>query len=219
VPRPSTVGEITAQRSAAAAAGTGTGAGASATASASASARSRASAAAPARVGPAPPPHRPRPAVLLTPVSAHGFDPLDTQADPNDENDAEARYAIDGDPATAWQSQYYLGNPAFGGLKAGSGLILDMGRAVRVRSVTVTFGAEPGADVAISAGDDGTLAASTLPSFTTVAAAEDVGGTHTFRITRPARDRYLLIWFTKLPPIGPGRYQAQISNVVVRGHG
>jgi len=92
-----------------------------------------------------------------------------------------------------------------------------MGRAVRVRSVTVTFGSEPGADVAIEVGNDDALAASTLPSFTTVAAADGVGGTHTFRITRPAWRRYLLIWFTKLPPTGPGRYQAQISNVVVRG--
>ena len=33
-----------------------------------------------------------------------------------------AGYAIDHDPATSWQSQYYLGNPVFGGLKAGSGL-------------------------------------------------------------------------------------------------
>jgi len=202
-PRPSTVGDITAQRPAAA--------------PASASASASASAAAPARVRPAAPARRARRVVLLTPVSAHGFDPLDTQADPNDENDAEARYAIDRDSATAWQSQYYLGNPVFGGLKAGSGLILDMGRAVRARSVKVTFGPEPGADVAIEVGNDDTLAASTLPSFTTVAAADGVGGTHTFRITRPAWGRYLLIWFTKLPPTGPGRYQAQISNVVVRG--
>jgi hypothetical protein len=92
-----------------------------------------------------------------------------------------------------------------------------MGRTVRARSVTVAFGPETGADVAIEVGNDGTLAASTLPSFTTVAAADGVGGTHTFRITRPARGRYLLIWFTKLPPTSPGRYQAQISNVVVRG--
>jgi putative peptide zinc metalloprotease protein len=189
VPRPSAVGDVTAPRPATA----------------------------PARVRPAAPAHRARPVVLLEPVSAHGFDPLDTQADPNDENDAEARYAIDGDPATAWQTQYYLGNPVFGGLKTGSGLILDMGRTVRARSVTVAFGPETGADVAIEVGNDGTLAASALPSFTTVAAADGIGGTHTFRTTRPARGRYLLIWFTKLPPTGPGRYQAQISNVVVRG--
>src|SRR5689334_4616609 len=123
--------------------------------------------------------------VLLRPVSAHGFDPLDTQGDPNDENDGLAGYAIDGNPATAWRSQYYLGSPVFGGLKTGSGLILDMGRRVRLRSVRVAFGNEPGtgagADVAIKLGDSDTLAASTLATFTTVASADDVGGTHTFR--------------------------------------
>ena len=132
-------------------------------------------------------------AVLLTPVSAHGFDPLDTQGDPNDENDGLAGYAIDGNPATAWRSQYYLGNPVFGGLKAGSGLILDMGRRVRLRSVTVAFGTEPGTeyrrvDGAIAAlGGSDTLAASTLGTFTTVASADDVGGTHAFRTSSPIR--------------------------------
>jgi len=160
-------------------------------------------------------------AVLLTPVSAHGFDPLDTQGDPSNENDCLAGYAIDGNPATAWRSQYYLGSPVFGGLKTGSGLILDMGRRVRLRSVRVAFGNEPrtasGADVAIELGDSDTLAASTLATFTTVASADDVGGTHTFRTSSPARGRYVLIWFTKLPPVGPDRFQAEIYGTTVRG--
>jgi len=159
--------------------------------------------------------------VLLRPVSAHGFDPLDTQGDPNDENDGLAGYAIDGDPATSWRSQYYLGNPVFGGLKTGSGLILDMGRRVRLRSVRVAFGNEPGtgsgADVAIELGDSDMLAASALGTFTTVASADDVGGTHTFRTSSSARGRYVLIWFTKLPPTGPGRFQAEIYDITVRG--
>lgn len=172
----------------------------------------------PARV-----PARPRPsgpgrrAVVLTPVSAHGFDPLGAPGDPFDENDALAVYAIDKNPATSWQSQYYLGNPVFGGLKAGSGLILDMGRPVRLRSVTVTFGSVPGADVAIKVGNDDTLAASALPTFTTVAAADGVGGRHTFRTARSVRGRYVLIWFIRLPPAGPGRFQAQIFSIIVRG--
>ena len=183
-PRPSAVGDVTAQRPPAA----------------------------PARPHPTPTARQAHRAVKLRPVSAHGFDPLDTQGDPNDENDALAGYAIDGNPATAWRSQYYLGNPVFGGLKAGSGLILDMGRRVRLRSVTVTFGAEPGADVAVeiggshthggsgTTGGSGTLAAPALGTFTTVATADGVGGTHTFRTSSPARGRYLLIWFTRLPP-------------------
>jgi hypothetical protein len=161
-----------------------------------------------------------RKAVTLTPVSAHGFDALDTSGDPRDENDNLAGYAIDHDPATSWQSQYYLGNPVFGGLKAGSGLIFDMGRKVRLKSVTVTFGSPPGADVWVKVGNDGTLAASALPSFTTVATvatADGVGGRHTFTATRAVQARYVLIWFTKLPPVSPGKYQAQIFSIILHG--
>ncbi len=159
-------------------------------------------------------------AVVLTPVSAHGFDALTSPgSDPGDENDNLAQYAIDGDPATAWQTQYYTGSPFFGGLKQGTGLILDMGRKVRLSSVTVTFGPAPGADVSIEVGNDNTLAASTLSTFTTVARAHDVGGRHTFRCTGSVRGRYVLIWFTKLPSAGSGKFGAEIFNIVVRGWG
>ncbi len=155
---------------------------------------------------------------VLTPVSAHGFDALSSPTqDPGDENDDQAGYAIDGDPATAWSTQHYLASPFFGGLKAGTGLILDMGRRVRLGSVTVTFGATPGADVAIEIGNDDTLAAATLSSFTTVATADDAGGMYTFAVHSPATGRYVLVWFTKLPPDGHAGYDAQIYNIVVRG--
>ncbi len=167
--------------------------------------------------GKAGPSRKTRPIVTLAPVSAHGYDPLDTSGDPRDENDSLAAYAIDQDPATSWQSQYYLGNPAFGGLKAGSGLIVDMGRKIRLSAVTVTFGSVPGADVSVKAGNDGTLAASALPSFTTIATADGIGGQHTFKATRSVRARYVLIWFTKLPPVSPGKYQAQIFSIMVHG--
>ncbi len=158
-----------------------------------------------------------RKAVTLTPVSAHGFDALDTSGDPRDENDNLARYAIDQSSVTSWQSQYYLGNPVFGGLKAGSGLIVDMGRKVRLKSVTVTFGSAPGADVSIKVGNDDTLAASALPTFTTVATGDGVGGWHTFKATKRTRGRYVLIWFTSLPPASQGKYDAEIFNVVFHG--
>ena len=159
-----------------------------------------------------------RAAAVLKPFSAAGFDVLEgLQKDPGNENSATARQAIDGNPATAWQTQYYLGNPAFGGLKKGSGLILDMGRPVRISSVTVTFGPTPGADVTVEAGNDDAFAAATLATFTTVARAHGIGGTHTFRAIRPVTGRYVLIWFTKLPPAGSGRFAAEIFNIVVRG--
>src|SRR5579875_1069422 len=176
----------------------------------------RPSPAPPARVTPA---RRPgRRAVVLEPVSAAGFDALEgLQRDPSDENTDEARYAIDGDPETAWHTQYYIGNPVFGGLKTGTGLILDMGRKVRLSSVTVTFGPTPGADVSIEVGNDDTLAAATLATFATVARADGIGGTHTFTVSRPATGRYVLIWLTRLPPLGSGRFGAEIFNIIVRG--
>ena len=112
-----------------------------------------------------------------------------------------------------------MGSPFFGGLKQGTGLILDMGEQVRLSSVTVTFGPTPGADVSTEVGNDNALAASTLSTFTTVATAYGIGGTHTFRSASPAAGRYVLIWFRKLPPLGAGKYGAEISNIVVRGSG
>ena len=79
------------------------------------------------------------------------------------------------------------------------------------------FGTTPGADVSIRVGNDDTLAASALPSFTTVAAADGIGGQHTFDATRFVRARYVLIWFTRLPPVRPGTYQAQIFGIVFHG--
>jgi putative peptide zinc metalloprotease protein len=191
-PRPSAVGDVTAQ-------------GRGPAPSASAGPRDRT-----ARSG--------HPAAVLDPVSAAGFDALESpQEDPSDENSANAKYAIDGNPATAWSTQYYMGNPVFGGLKTGTGLIIDMGKQIRISSVTVTFGSSPGADVSIEVGNDDTRAAATLSTFTTVATADGVGGTYTFQADRAAMGRYVLIWFTKLPPLGSGRFAAEIFNVVVRG--
>jgi hypothetical protein len=157
----------------------------------------------------------------LTPASAHGFDALSSPSDdPRNENDLLANLAIDSNPSTSWNTQFYVGNPAFGGLKTGTGLILDMGKPVRLASVRITFGPVPGADVQIKVGNNNTRSPSTLSSFTTVASATGVGGTHTFTVDSRATGRYLLIWFTKLPPQSAGssdRFEAKIYDVAVRG--
>jgi len=86
--------------------------------------------------------------------------------------------------------------------------------------VQVTFGSILGADVQIKLGNNNNRAPSTLSSFTTVASATDVAGTHTFTVDSKATGRYVLIWFTKLPPQSAGsanRFEAKIYNVTVRG--
>ena len=138
---------------------------------------------------------------VLTPLSAHGFDVFDTTDTDQDENDGEAPLAIDGNPRTAWHTLFYLNNPVFGGLKKGSGLILDMGKPVKLSNVEVLFGPTAGADVQIELGNNNTLSPAALSSFTTVARADNIpGGDYTFHASDSATGRYVLIWFTKLPP-------------------
>ena len=151
-------------------------------------------------------------AQVLKPIGAKGVS----------EPSTKAALAIDGSPATAWSTQYYLGNPKFGGLKNGSGLLLDMGKTVKLSSVTVTFGSTPGANVSIMIGNDGSADPASVSSFATVAQQDGVpGGTTTFDVHSSASGRYVLIWFTKLPPKangGPsGSFGASIFNIIVKG--
>jgi hypothetical protein len=154
-------------------------------------------------------------ATVLTPVNAQGVG----------EPSTKAGLAIDGNPATAWQTQYYIGNPKFGGLpKKGSGLLIDMGKAVRLSSVAVTFGPSSGADVAVEVGNDGSATPESVSAFTTVAQQNAVpGGTTTFSSKSSATGQYVLIWFTKLPPESgnsraPGNsFGAEIFNIIVKG--
>jgi hypothetical protein len=159
-------------------------------------------------------------AKVLQPVSAHGFDPLTPASqDPGDENSQYASLAIDGNPKTDWYTQYY-DSPKFGNLKSGSGLILDMGKPVQLKSLQVLFGSACCVQVQIMTGNNDTRTPSALSSFTPVAKSNSASGEVTFHVTSKAEAKYVLIWFTKLAPMSgsnSGHYQAQIYNVAVRG--
>ncbi len=148
---------------------------------------------------------------LLAPASAQAFDPY---GDAEDENDDLAYAAIDGDPSTAWHTYWYTTNH-FGNLKPGTGLVVDMGRSVTITNVGVLFGPTPGADVQLRIGDS----TDSLSDMGLAATAGDVSGQVNLRPAAPYRGRYVLIWFTKLPPDsgGGGVFQADIYEVAVRG--
>jgi hypothetical protein len=155
----------------------------------------------------------------LTPQGANGFDAYHGQAmDPLDENNSMADNVLDGNPA-GWQTEQYIGSPFFGGLKPGSGLILNMGKPVTITSVTIEFGAMPGANVELKEGDSDARSVQNEQSMVTVAARDDVSGSQTFTIAKPVTDQYLVVWFTKLPPLAHahGKYMAQVLNILIRG--
>ena len=144
----------------------------------------------------------------LTPASVAAFGPAGL-ADGDDPQGAAL--ATGGDPAQPWTSQWYA-TAQFGALKQGTGLLLDMGRPVTIASVRLSL-VYPGADIQLRAGSKPVSA--WLPA---VARVSDAGGTAQLRPGAPVHVRYLLIWFTKLPPDHAGTYRASVYRITVQGH-
>jgi len=203
-------GHVTSQRavqSAPAAAQRASQAAARAAASASA-----ASAAASAKAAAAPTATAPRAAAApqvrtITPVSAEAFGPDGTVDGDNPQN---ADHVLT-DPASGWLTQWYA-TPNFGELKQGTGLLLDMGRPVSIAAVGLTLGSYPGANLELRLG-----AIPELGALRVVASASNAGTVLSLPLKAPVRARYVLLWFTKLPPDGAGTYQIFVHGVTVRG--
>jgi len=154
-------------------------------------------------------------AAVLTPVSVSTFNIFG-----NDSEDAQdAPQAIDNSLQTAWATDYYKGSPNFGGLKPGTGLLLDMGKAVKLSEVEVLFGSQCCTTAEIYLGNSSAMSKTALNNFTKVAPSATVSGNHVFTANSSATGRYVLIWITSLPPMqgNSSQYQALIYNIVVRG--
>ena len=147
-------------------------------------------------------------AQVLRPASAAAFGPSGTA---DGDGIAQAGLTIDGSMATDWRTDWYT-TPRFGGLQDGTGLLVDMGKTVTVDSVQVVFGGEPGADFEIRTGSTPTSS-----GLTQAATESGAGGTADVKLAKPAQARYVLLWFTLLPPDGAGTYQAQVDEIKVNG--
>jgi cytoskeletal protein RodZ len=147
------------------------------------------------------------PLTRLKPVSAAAFGPNGTS---DGDNPQSASLALSGDPATPWHTSWYT-TARFGNLQAGTGLLLDLGRTVTATSVTIRLGNAPGANLQVRTG-------TTPADLHVVASAAHAGGPVRLRLASHPHVRYLLIWFTRLPPDAAGTYQANISNVTVTAY-
>jgi hypothetical protein len=160
-----------------------------------------ASAASSAAATTAPPPR------VLTAASVVAFGP----AGPADgDNPQNAARALSGNSATPWLSDWYA-TPDFYDMPPGTGLLLDMGHTVTISSVQVSI-AGHGSDLQLRAGSKPELA--WLPQ---VASAANAGGVVQLQPNAPVQVRYVLIWFTHLPPDSAGTYQASVYRIVVQG--
>jgi hypothetical protein len=154
---------------------------------------------------------------VLKPVSDTTFNIYGTDS----EDASKAPAAIDGNPATAWATNFYLGSPKLGGLKPGTGLLIDMGNEVRLSQVEVQFSSSGSTTAEIYLGNSAAPSKTALGNFTLVSPSAAASGDHVFKTSSTATGRYVLIWLTSLPPMqgagSAGKYQGLVYNVVVRG--
>ena len=143
----------------------------------------------------------------LVPVSAVAFGPHGTA----DGDNPQIAARVLTDPAMGWVSQWYA-TPSFGDLKQGTGLLLDLGRTVTVTTVTLTLGSPPGTSLELRLGAAPDMTA--LPVVATGAATRDQ---LRLPLASPARARYVLLWFTRLPPDDAGTYQLFVHQVAIQG--
>ena len=141
-------------------------------------------------------------AALAEPAAlpATSFDPF---GDDKAENQAAVANVSDGDPRTAWRTSSYQDN--FPRFKQGVGVYVDLGRSRKVRSVSVTANGGYTAEVFVADRPSGDLAGWGKP--------EAAGGDGTFSLGG-VPGRYVLVWFTSLPPTDGG-YRVEVSEIKV----
>jgi hypothetical protein len=146
-------------------------------------------------------------------ASVSAFDPFGEAG----ENDDDVPLVLDGDTSTRWSTLSYEGDPRFGGLKPGLGLVLDLGGTTSVRQVTLDLGGS-GTDLQLRAAPAAASSAPDAPGrYRTVGSTRNASGETVVEADRPVDTRYLLVWLTSLSPEPGGTYAGVVNEITVQG--
>ena len=140
------------------------------------------------------------------PVVVRDYDPFGRDGA---EQPGSVPNAYDGDATTAWTTDGYS-SPAFGGLKPGVGLLVDLGAPARLSSVQVGL-VTPGAALELRSSDQ---LGDNADAFSTVARQNDATQVATLVPTSARPARYWLVWFTALPKGDRGRFRDGVAELV-----
>jgi hypothetical protein len=141
------------------------------------------------------------PAPVAGAIHLRGVTAYDPQGSPpGQEHNDQAKNATDGNPSTFWPTEHYNGARLN---KSGVGVVLDAGRSVRPKTITVTTDT-PGFTAQIQAGD------SEGGPFRSISRLQQVGKTTTFHLL--GGGRYFVVWITAL-----GGYNSVHVNEVRAG--
>ena len=128
-------------------------------------------------------------------TSAHDYDP----AGNGSESPRNVAYAFDTDPSTAWTTQEYYDPLEL--QKPGVGLVLDAGEVKDVAGAELSF-VSGGADIQLLVAPDANDIPEVVDDWQTAATRQSADKDVKVVFDAPARTRYVLVWFTKLPQAG-----------------
>ena len=128
-------------------------------------------------------------------TSAHDYDP----AGNGSESPRNVAYAFDADPSTAWTTQEYY--DPLEAQKSGVGLVLDAGEVKEVAGAQLSF-ATGGSDVQLMVAPDSDDIPDAVDEWQTAATRQGADKDLEVVFDAPARTRYVLVWFTRLPQTG-----------------
>ncbi|SFE25281.1 hypothetical protein SAMN05216251_102277 [Actinacidiphila alni] len=154
----------------------------------------------------------PTTAAAPSPLKIAGLKDFDPNGD-GTENPESLPNADDGDAGTFWQTLRYNGAD-LGNLKPGVGVVVDLGSAKHVSTVTVDFIGDDTTAQLLAAPKASSAMPTDLSGFAKV--ADGSGAKVTFKPTADLTTRYLLVWLTHLPP-ADGGFRGKISEISVTG--
>ncbi|PKW08825.1 hypothetical protein SAMN05428944_4041 [Streptomyces sp. 1222.5] len=141
--------------------------------------------------------------------SARDFDPFGKD---QSEKPGDIGKVYDDSTATYWQTDFYL-SPAFGNLKSGVGVILDLGKVQQVGKVTVSLVGDTSVELRSASADAGSEPTS-FNDYSKV--AEGSGSTVQLKPGKSLKSRYLLVWLTKLPmQADDGKWRGRVADIKV----
>jgi hypothetical protein len=138
--------------------------------------------------------------------------PAITSFDPEgdgQENPGAVGLAVDADPGTQWSTESYR-TAAFGGLKQGVGLLLDLRHPTSVDAAQLLLSAR-GSTVELHAGNRLPHQVTDLP---VVARRTDAPVAFRLPLAHPTKARYWLLWCTTLPRGGTG-YRLGVAELAL----
>ena len=155
-------------------------------------------------------------------VNVTVFDPVADGGDTR-ENDEQLPSITDGNPATCWTTETY-GAGYLPGKKPGIGLMLDFGAATSIRTLTLTVASTP-MDLSVMVPQGDAAQTDTAPMTSVTDWSRVMGATidtvpQTLTLPDKTTSRFVLLYFTKLPPfpLQANYTQGGVCEVSVTGN-